>query len=247
MPIEIEHCSFAYRRGVSVLSDLSLRLPPGCTVLLGPNGAGKSTVLGLAASALRPGSGRVTLGGLDTRSRRDLAAYRRKVGWLPQQVAPVPALRVREQIAYAGWLKGLSRREAWDRSEDALKRVGLGKLAERPSSQLSGGQLRRLGIAQTLVHQAELVLLDEPSAGLDPVQRRVLRELIDKLKDDTHFVVSTHQTEDLAETYDTVILLESGRVHHQGSIGSFLDLAPERTADDRRAEAAYARLVAGEV
>ncbi|MGW4651235.1 ATP-binding cassette domain-containing protein [Kitasatospora sp. NPDC004289] len=247
MPAEVRDCSFGYRRGAEVLSGLNLRFEAGCSVLLGPNGAGKSTLLGLVASALTPASGQVSLDGLDTSRAKDRKEYRRRVGWLPQQVRPVPGLQVREQAAYAGWLKGLSRGEAWEKSARALEQVGLSSLADRRSSELSGGQLRRLGIAQTLVHQAELVLLDEPTAGLDPVQRGVFRELIAELRHLTSFVVSTHQTEDLAEIYDEVVLLDRGQVRHQGPIDSFLALAPGGASAERRAESAYATIVAGEV
>ncbi|MFJ9948178.1 ATP-binding cassette domain-containing protein [Kitasatospora sp. NPDC091207] len=247
MPVQVTECSFSYRRDSHILKDFSLRLDKGCSVLLGPNGAGKSTLLGLIASALRPETGRITFDGLDTRTSKDLKAYRRKVGWLPQQIRPVPGLRVREQAAYAGWLKGMSRAEAWQRSQRAIDKVGLSTLASRRSAELSGGQLRRLGIAQTLVHDAELVLLDEPTAGLDPVQRGVFRELIAELRHLTSFVVSTHQTEDLAEIYDTVVLLDRGQVRHQGPIDSFLALAPHDVPAERRAEAAYAGIVTGEV
>ncbi|MFJ5837543.1 ATP-binding cassette domain-containing protein [Streptomyces shenzhenensis] len=247
MTIRLSRCSFGYRRRDLVLEDLTLGLPSGCVVLLGPNGAGKSTLLALLASALRPRAGCVTLGDLDTRRRRDLKQYRRQVGWLPQQVTPVPGLRVREQAAYAGWLKGLSRRDAWDRSLEAIERVGLRELAERSAAQLSGGQLRRLGIAQTLVHSARVVLMDEPTAGLDPTQRKVFRTLLDDLKDQASFVVSTHQTEDLADSYDSVVLLDQGHILFEGSTVSFLDLAPGEVAHERRAEAAYAGLVEEEV
>ncbi|MCQ0024375.1 ATP-binding cassette domain-containing protein [Streptomyces somaliensis DSM 40738] len=245
--MHISRCSFGYRRRDLVLEDLTLELPSGCVVLLGPNGAGKSTLLALLASALSPHAGNVTLGDLDTRRRGDLKHYRRQVGWLPQQVSPVPGLRVREQAAYAGWLKGMSRRDAWDSSLEAIKQVGLGDLAERSAARLSGGQLRRLGIAQTLVHSARVVLMDEPTAGLDPTQRRVFRALLEGLKSRASFVVSTHQTEDLADSYDSVVLLDQGRVLFQGSTDSFLDLAPRQVAQGRRAEAAYAGLVREEV
>ncbi|MBZ6085660.1 ATP-binding cassette domain-containing protein [Streptomyces olivaceus] len=247
MTIHVSRCCFGYRRRGLVLQDLTLDLPPGCVVLLGPNGAGKSTLLGLLASSLTPSAGKVTLGGLDTRRRGDLKQYRQQVGWLPQQVTPVPGLRVREQAAYAGWLKGLSRREAWDRSLGAIKQVGLDELADRSAAQLSGGQLRRLGIAQTMVHSARVVLMDEPTAGLDPTQRKVFRGLLDDLKDRASFVVSTHQTEDLEDSYDSVLLLDRGNILFQGATGSFLDLAPGQVASGRRAEAAYAGLVKGEV
>ncbi|WP_327175752.1 ATP-binding cassette domain-containing protein [Streptomyces sp. NBC_01335] len=247
MPLRYEDCSFAYRAGVPVLDSLTMELPGGCTVLLGPNGAGKSTLLALGASALTPASGHITLGHLDSVRRRDRRAFRQKVGWLPQEVKAVPALTVREQAAYVGWLKGLSRREAWDRSAAALERVRLTELGRRKSHELSGGQLRRLGIAQTLVHEAEVVLLDEPTAGLDPVQRGFFRDLLAELSDSVHFIVSTHQTEDLADIYTTVIVFDRGRPVFRGPVSEFFATAPAGTPHERRAESAYRGLVRGEV
>ncbi|MFE3884999.1 ATP-binding cassette domain-containing protein [Streptomyces lydicus] len=246
MPISISECSFMYRRGLPVLEGLSLSFGHGATVLLGPNGAGKSTLLGIAASALRPASGRVRIGGLDARSRKDVKEYRRKVGWLPQQVKAVPGLRVREQVAHAGWLKGMSRVGAWKASRRALDQVGLADLSLRRTTELSGGQKRRLGIAQALVHSAEVVLMDEPTAGLDPSQRATFRDLVGRLSSTVALVVSTHQTEDLADIYQSVVVLDQGRVRHQGAVGSFLDLAPAGTAAERKAEAAYTAICTGE-
>ncbi|MCP9208757.1 ATP-binding cassette domain-containing protein [Streptomyces sp. NEAU-Y11] len=247
MPLRYANCTFGYRSHAPVLAALTLEFPPGCTVLLGPNGAGKSTLLSLGASVLSPGAGSVTLGSLDSARRRDRSAYRRRVGWLPQHINPVPGLTAREQVAFAGWLKGLSKRQAWDQSAKALDDVKLGELGSRRSHELSGGQLRRLGIAQALVHQADLVLLDEPTAGLDPVQRAVFRELVAELTQTVHFVVSTHQTEDLADIYDTVMVFDRGDVTFQGDVGEFLALAPHEVPVDRRAEMAYRSLVRGEV
>ncbi|MFF4950893.1 ATP-binding cassette domain-containing protein [Streptomyces chattanoogensis] len=246
MPLCYSDCSFEYRAGIPVLNSFSLELPRGCTVLLGPNGAGKSTLLSLGASILEPDRGQVRLGRLVSTNRSHQREYRQKVGWLPQKISPVPGLKVREQAAYAGWLKGLSRGDAWDKSGRALERVGLEKLAERRSKELSGGQLRRLGIAQTLVHQAEVVLLDEPTAGLDPKQRGVFRDLLASLAESVHFVVSTHQTEDLADIYDSVVVLDRGQVPYQGTVQGFLGLAGHDVPPERRAESAYHRTVRGE-
>jgi ABC-type multidrug transport system ATPase subunit len=247
VPLRYLDCSFGYRTGAPVLDSLTVEFPPGCTVLLGPNGAGKSTLLSLGASVLAPLAGRVALGTLDSADKKDRAAYRRRVGWLPQHIHPVPGLTVREQAAYAGWLKGLSKRRAWDRSAQALDRVRLTELAERRSHELSGGQLRRLGIAQTLVHRAEVVLLDEPTAGLDPVQRGVFRDLLADLADQASFIVSTHQTEDLADIYHQVVVLDRGRIAYQGGTAHFLALAADGVPAERRAETVYRTLVQGEV
>ncbi|MEE1929682.1 ATP-binding cassette domain-containing protein [Streptomyces sp. TRM 70351] len=246
LPLRYTDCTFGYRSGVRVLDRLFLELPEGCTVVLGPNGAGKSTLLSLGASLLAPKRGRVALGELDSSRRRTRGEYRRRVGWLPQQIRPVPGITVREQAAYAGWLKGLSKAEAWRRSAQALERVRLSDLADRRSHELSGGQTRRLGIAQALVHDAEVVLLDEPTAGLDPVQRGVFRDLLGELADHVSFVVSTHQTEDLLDVYQTVVVLDRGQATYRGATEDFLSLAGADVPAERKAETAYRGLVRGE-
>ncbi|MFD8413222.1 ATP-binding cassette domain-containing protein [Streptomyces sp. NPDC059650] len=245
MALVLEGVSFRYGRQV-VFSDFGLVLDAPATVLLGPNGAGKSTLLGIAASQLRPGSGTVRLGRIRA-ERRSLAAYRRKVAWIPQQITPVPGLTVREQVAYAGWLKGLTRSEAWEASAAAVDRVGLSTLADRRSNRVSGGQLRRIGIAGALGHRSELILMDEPTAGLDPTQRQMFRELVAELSATVQIVVSTHQTEDLADLYQQVVVLDGGTVRFRGSPQEFHAIAPDSPPGVARAEAAYARLVEREV
>ncbi|MCX2968604.1 MULTISPECIES: ATP-binding cassette domain-containing protein [Streptomyces] len=246
LPLRFTDCTFGYRPNAPVLDRFSLKFPTGCTVLLGPNGAGKSTLLSLGASLLTPKRGQVALGETDSARKKTRGQYRRRVGWLPQQIRPVPNLTVREQAAYAGWLKGLSKAEAWSRSAQALARVRLSDLADRRSHELSGGQMRRLGIAQTLVHDAEVVLLDEPTAGLDPVQRSVFRNLLGELAGHVSFIVSTHQTEDLMDIYQTVVVLDRGHVTYQGTTASFLSLAGAEVTAERKAETAYRGLVRGE-
>ncbi|MCK1794893.1 ATP-binding cassette domain-containing protein [Streptomyces sp. XM4193] len=123
MPLRFSSCTFGYRRKHPVLRDLDCDLPTGRTVFLGPNGAGKSTVLGLGASALLPVSGQVGYRRMRTDDRRTLREYRRRVAWMPQHLTTVPGLTARDQVAYAGWLKGMSRTEAWDGALDALRRV----------------------------------------------------------------------------------------------------------------------------
>ncbi|MFG2292646.1 ATP-binding cassette domain-containing protein [Streptomyces sp. NPDC048603] len=248
MVLVLDDITFGYSARTPVFSGFGLVADASATVLLGPNGAGKSTLLGLAASQLSPARGSVSFGGARP-DRRGLAAYRRRVAWIPQQITPVPGLTVREQVAYAGWLKGMDRRAAWEASGRALERVGLADLAGRRSNRLSGGQLRRTGIAGALCHSSELILMDEPTAGLDPVQRRVFRELVAELSRTVQVVVSTHQTEDLADLYDRVVVLDRGAVRFRGSPAEFHALAPDGTSGSgrERAEAAYGRLVGREV
>ncbi|MFJ9619067.1 ABC transporter ATP-binding protein [Streptomyces noursei] len=247
MSLQFTRCSFQYGRKVPVLDRLDLSIGHRATVLLGPNGAGKSTLMGIAASWINPTEGSVTWRGIDPAKSASRASYRKAVGWLPQNVKPMPGLTVRENVAYIGWLKGMSRSDAWDASRDALERVKLGSLAERKSHQLSGGQLRRMGIAGTLVHSSEVVLLDEPTAGLDPSQRQIFRDLVTHLLADIQVVVSTHQTEDLDAMYDHVVILDKGQVRFEGDTDGFLALAAPGTPEGRRAEAAYTQLIAREV
>ncbi|MFI8966595.1 ATP-binding cassette domain-containing protein [Streptomyces sp. NPDC053493] len=246
MSLIFEGLSFRYGRGAEVFSDFSLRLESRSTVLLGPNGAGKSTLMALAASHLAPSEGRVAWKRIDASNRRARARYRRAVAWIPQQITPVPGLTVREQIAYAGWLKGMTRADAWEASTKAIARVGLAELASRKSHEVSGGQLRRMGIAGALTHRSEIILMDEPTAGLDPTQRGMFRDLVAELSQSVHVLVSTHQTEDLADLYSEVVVLDQGTVRFQGSTDEFHALAGPAPSPRERAEAAYTRLVTRE-
>lgn len=191
----------------------------GVTALLGPNGAGKSSLIKLACGVLRPSGGRVLLDGRPA-TRRELAA---RVGWVPQQGATIPGFTVAEQIAYAGWLKGLRRREAAAHAVAAAAAVRLGGLLDRPAATLSGGQLRRLGIAQALVHRAEILLLDEPTAGLDPDQRAGLREVIAATAaGGSALLIATHTVDDLDVLYDRVVVLNEGKILFDDSAAAFL-------------------------
>lgn len=236
MPIALDQVTFGYRRR-AVLCGLDLRFPPGRTVFLGPNGAGKSTTLALAASDLRPRSGSVTYGGLSATRRRTRGDYRGRVSWLPQRVESLPGLTVREQVAYVGWLKGMNRADAWEKARETVGRVELTDHLDRKVRQLSGGQQRRVGIAQSLVHGAEVLLLDEPTAGMDPRQRRVFHDILAGLTQ--HVILSTHDVTDLEGSYEHVVVLTDGTVRFHGTVRDFLALAPAGTADGQRAEAAY--------
>ncbi|MGW6974279.1 ATP-binding cassette domain-containing protein [Streptomyces sp. NPDC054952] len=247
MPLVFDGVTFRYTRRNDVFDGFDLHLDSPATVLLGPNGAGKSTLMALASSQLRPHGGRLSFKELDPAKRRERAAFRRQVAWIPQQVTPMPGLTVREQVAYAGWLKGMSRSDAWQASERALGRVLLGKLADRKSHQVSGGQLRRMGIAGALTHRSELILMDEPTAGLDPQQRSMFRRLVEELTGDVQVLVSTHQTEDLFDLYSQVVVLDEGTVRFQGTTAQFHELADHGESPRAHAESAYARLVGKEV
>ncbi|MGW3679799.1 ABC transporter ATP-binding protein [Streptomyces prasinus] len=244
MPLHYQTCTFRYRsRSRPVLDRLTLHFSPGHTVLLGPNGAGKSTLLSLGASAQKPQSGTVGYADFDTATRRHLRAYREKVSWLPQRPGFIPGLSCREHVAYVGWLKGMRERDAWHAAPSAIERVGLGNKLDDKIKTLSGGQQQRIAIAQALVHDAELLLLDEPTVGLDPHQRRRFLDLLASLRGTVHVIVSTHDIGDLDESFDEVVVLESGKARFRGTVQEFTEHADPACAPARRLESAYASLL----
>lgn len=235
MPLGVHALSVHYRRGRRVaLRSVDWQLQSGeRVILLGPNGAGKSTLLGVLAGSLKATDGHVHAGGRDA-SR---SVLRENVARMPQTVTAVPRLTCLEQVAYAGWLGGLPERLARERAAGALGRVALKDRATDRADTLSGGQLRRLGLAETLVRQTPVVLLDEPTAGLDPHERARFREVL-RAVGDVAFVVATHETHDISEVFDRVTVLNAGSIIFDGSVLGLLGETKTATV-----EAAYIELM----
>ncbi|MEU5166048.1 ATP-binding cassette domain-containing protein [Streptomyces mutomycini] len=243
MTLLLDRVTFTYRRRQRpVLSQFTYEVPTqGLTILLGPNGAGKSTTLSLLAGTVEPTAGRVLFS--DSNVTSATREFRRHVAWLPQRVPTSPQLSAREYVAYKAWLKGENRADAWARAGVALEQVGLAEQSGQKTASLSGGQLRRVGIACALAHDARVILLDEPTAGLDPHQRSVFRDVLGEIAASVPVLMSTHDVIDLADAADTVTLMASGRVRHHGGTKSFLDHARSEAAPGRRAESAYTALM----
>lgn len=237
MTLRTHQLRYSYGRRAEVISDLSVSFRQGRTVLLGPNGAGKSTLLKLLSGLLRPIAGLVTFGDLE----QDQGDLRSLVGFMPQEVAPLPGLTVLESVQYAAWLNGLSRRHARQAAEQAVAAVGLGDKRETKSNRLSGGQLRRMGLASVLTRTPQVLLLDEPTAGLDPAQRHRFREVLLGLPPELVVVVSTHQIDDVEDSYEHVHVLADGQLRWEGTPASLLALAGGESR--QQAELAYLRLV----
>lgn len=200
-------------------------------------------MLSLGASATTPQAGKVLYGRLDPAKRKHARDYRSKVSWLPQHPGFLPGMTCREHVAYVGWLKGMSERDAWHAAADAIERVGLTEKIDNKVNTLSGGQQQRIAIAQALVHGAELLLLDEPTVGLDPHQRRRFLDLLVSLRGRVDVIVSTHDIGDLDESFDEVVVLEAGKLRFRGSVEEFASHAAPDCAAGRRLENAYASLL----
>lgn len=248
--IEISGVDYGYASESKIFQNLDVSFLPGRTALLGPNGAGKSTLISLMASVLSPSAGtiEITRANGNRITSRQLRKFRRLVAWLPQDFSPVAGLSVMEHVMYAGWLKGMSRRLAKHEAPWAVHAVGLDELSGKKATELSGGQQRRLGLAGALVHRAGVVLLDEPTAGLDPGQRDRFRRILATLSDEHVTVVSTHQTEDIDGSFDHVVVLVDGSIRFNGSVSEFMNVAPANITDPRdRVRIAYAAFVEGEI
>ncbi|MDG4763305.1 ATP-binding cassette domain-containing protein [Solwaraspora sp. WMMD406] len=222
-----------------VFHDLDLIVPAGVTVLLGPNGAGKTTLLSTIVGLKRPESGTLHVLGRDVLRRGGLRAVAARVGFLPQVVSHYPGYTVREFVAYAAWLKGVSGRDLDAKVDRAVGLMGLTDQASSRMGILSGGMLRRAGIAHAIVHEPALLILDEPAAGLDPQQRIELRRVLRTLAGDAAVLVSTHVVEDARHVADTVVVLHGGAVAFTGTVGGLESLASSEGDGDSDLERGY--------
>lgn len=204
------------------LAGVDIDLGAGVHGLLGPNGAGKTTLMRVLATVLRPASGSVHLLGRDAADRRERIEIRRRLGYLPQAFGYYPRFTVTEFVDYFAWLKQIPPDTAPAAVREAIDRVGLRSRADSPMKSLSGGLLRRVGVAQALVNDPHLLLLDEPTAGLDPEQRVELRALLRHLGADSCVLVSTHLVEDVATACTSVHLMNEGRMVYAGTPGDLM-------------------------
>ena len=218
MQIDIEHLNKVYRGGVHAITDLNLIIPSGMFGLLGPNGAGKTTLMRILAGILRPTSGTIQVGEYDGNSERGRTAIKRVLGYLPQDLGVYPDLSAREFLDYVGILKGLDERKVRQRRvEELLELVSLSDVAGRKLKTFSGGMKRRVGIAQALLNDPRLLIVDEPTAGLDPEERIRFRNLLSDLGGDRIVLLSTHIVEDIAQTCRRLAIMNKGRILFQGT------------------------------
>ncbi len=221
---------------------LDLALGTGVHGLLGPNGAGKTTLMRALATVLKPAGGQLSLLGQPV-GGADLRRVRRSLGYLPQHFGFYPRFTVREFVEYMAWLKEMPKANVAGAVQRAVDRVGLTAKADAKLKTLSGGMLRRAGIAQAIVNDPEVLLLDEPTVGLDPEQRLDFRELLRDIGTDSCVLVSTHLVEDVVAACSEVVLMSEGRMVFQGTPESLVAQGDESHAGDSPAERGYSALL----
>ena len=192
MELNIDRVTKQYGPKIAV-DRISLTLKPGVTGLLGANGAGKTTLMRMLCGILRPTSGSISLDGLDVSTE----GYRAMLGYLPQDFGYYPSFSGLDFLLYLGALKGMERKQAKERSLELLEVVGLSEVARKKIRTYSGGMKQRLGIAQALLNRPKLLILDEPTAGLDPKERVRFRTLIEEQGRDSIVLLSTHIVSDV--------------------------------------------------
>lgn len=212
-----------------VLDGLDLAVAPGVTGLLGPNGAGKTTLLRCLATTLAPDAGTVDILGLDPRDWVQRTALRRRLGYLPQDPGYYPHFTAFDLVDYVAILKEITdRRERHREVRRVLAEVGLSDQAKVRARKLSGGMRQRLALAQALLGDPDLLILDEPTVGLDPEQRMRFRALVSKVGESRTVLLSTHQTEDVAALCERVVTVDGGRVVFDGTPGELAATAAGR-------------------
>jgi ABC-type multidrug transport system ATPase subunit len=229
---------------VTAVAGVDLRTGPGVFGLLGPNGAGKTSLLRMMATAVPPSSGRLRLLGRDPGRHGPCREIRRRLGYLPQNPGFYPGFTVTEFVEYFALLKEVPPARIRAAVATAIDRVELGDRRKARLRTLSGGMLRRAGIAQAIVNEPELLLLDEPTAGLDPQQRVTFRALLRDLGQRATVVVSTHLVEDVAAACADVALMDRGRIVFQGTPDALAARAGGQDPGDTPMERGYSAVLA---
>lgn len=224
MEIKIEHLNKNYGKQ-SALKDISLHIPVGMYGLLGENGAGKTTLMRILATMLELSTGTVKINGIDIKNKKEI---RKIIGYLPQEFSVYPNMSVYSALDYLGILAELPKNIRRQRIDELLKQVNLEQEKNKKFKNLSGGMKRRFGIAQALLNNPKILIIDEPTAGLDPEERLRFNNLLSELAVDRIVLLSTHIAGDIEATCSKVAVLCSGEVVFEGQIEKLLQLGNEK-------------------
>ena len=218
MNITIRHLDKYYGRK-QALSDVTMTIPKGMFGLLGRNGAGKTTLMKILAALSKKQSGTVEICGIPV---ENAAEIRRITGYLPQEFNMYPGMSVYEAMDYLGVLSGLSKQERRKRIPVLLERANLQDDRKKKVKALSGGMKRRLGIAQAVIHDPKVLIVDEPTAGLDPEERVRFRNLLSEIAEERIVILSTHITGDIEASCGEIAVLEEGKLLFRGTVEELL-------------------------
>jgi len=239
MKITIEGLSKIYPNGNRAINGINMEIPDGMFGLLGPNGAGKSTFMRILVTLMKPSSGKVTVDGFDL--IRDRKEIRKMLGYLPQDFRFFSSLKTYEFLDYAARLAGIkASRERGIAVDRMLEEVGLFEARDRQANKLSGGMKRRLGIAQALINNPRLVIVDEPTTGLDPEERIRFRNLLSTISTNNVIIIlSTHIVGDISSTCKNMALLNNGELVYNGSPDNLVATAKNKVWLIKATEAEY--------
>lgn len=224
MKIELDHLTKNFGEFTAV-DHISLAMNNGVYGLLGVNGAGKTTLMRMLCTLLRPTEGTIYCNGRDIWEMD--SEYRSLLGYLPQKFGFYPEFSVQDYLLYIAALKGIRPVVAKKRVKELLVKVGLAKAAAHKMKKLSGGMKRRAGIAQAMLNDPQILILDEPTAGLDPNERIRFRNLISELAEERLVLLSTHIVSDVEYIANEIWMMQEGRIVHQGTAKKIIDSMPE--------------------
>lgn len=232
--IKIEHLNQFYGKK-QALKDVNLTIRQGMFGLLGRNGAGKTTLMKVLATLLPKSDGKVTICNVPL---EDSAKIRKMTGYLPQEFSMYPNMSVYEAMDYLGVLSGLSRAKRQEKIPGLLEKVNLWDNKKTKVKALSGGMKRRLGIAQAILHDPKILIVDEPTAGLDPEERVRFRNLLCEIAEERIVILSTHIVEDIEATCEQIAVLNAGEFLYQGNVSDLIRMAQGKvyTAEISRQE-----------
>ncbi len=208
MDIVINDVSKVYKEGTKALSNFSLELSPGIIGLLGPNGAGKSTLMRILSTIQKQTSGTITADGINI--SKDPDYLRSNLGYLPQYFGIYPNLTANEFLTYLAVLKGIDKQSAKDKIDELLVFLNLDHAKNKKLKEFSGGMKQRVGIAQALLNDPKVLIVDEPTAGLDPVERRRFTNLLTELSEDKLIILSSHIVSDIESTATDIAIINKG-------------------------------------
>ena len=211
MNLSVDRLSKQYKNKIAV-DRISFNLTDGVTGLLGANGAGKTTLMRMMSGILNPTSGSVTADGIPVQTEE----YRALLGYLPQDFGYYPEFTAREFVQYIAALKGIEKKKAKKKTEELLETVGLSDVANKKIKTFSGGMKQRVGIAQALVNDPKILILDEPTAGLDPKERVRFRNLIAEIGKTSIVLFSTHIVSDIEHIAGNLIMIRDGQLIYEG-------------------------------